>query len=523
MQIEMAIFFVFVSLNAQAQKTQTNCTKYNVAMDSGHDYLIKKDYDKALTEFQAAQIAARECGITKREPADELKKVFEGLQKQRDEADSAKKVAVKSAIETKRALINATNQKLRADSALAKAEKLIHAFYFYDGKFALALKEIKGEKKYGFIDTLGNEVISYKYDKAEQFDNTGFARVKKKYPNKIDSLIDYLLDTTGKEYNIAYKLADLNKDITALDLSGEQLDSFPLEILQYTQLQVLLFGRQYFTILPSGIAQLKDLQILDLSVDSLRALPPEIGQLKNLQTLNLKYKTFTGLLPEIGQLKALQTLNLLGTVNMYNKQFTALPPGIGQLKALQTLNLSQNHLESLPSEIGQLTALQILNLDNNQLTVLPPEIGLLINLQELDLSHNIGGALTTGMPELKLTVLPPQIGQLKNLQILNLHDNHLTFLPVEIGKLENLQILDLSGDSWENTTNKLEVLPSEIGQLKNLIELNLRFNKLTTLPSEIGQLKNLQKLDLTGNPIPESELKQIHSLLPHCVVTVANF
>ncbi len=94
MQIKIVIFFAFICLNVQAQKTQSNCTKYNVAMDSGHEYLNKKNYDKALTEFQAAQIAARECGITKSEPADELKKVFEGLKKQRDEADSSKKVAV---------------------------------------------------------------------------------------------------------------------------------------------------------------------------------------------------------------------------------------------------------------------------------------------------------------------------------------------------------------------------------------------------------------------------------------------
>ena len=39
-----------------------------------------------------------------------------------------------------------------ANTALETAEKIINAFYFYDGKFALAYKN----KKYGFIDKTGN-------------------------------------------------------------------------------------------------------------------------------------------------------------------------------------------------------------------------------------------------------------------------------------------------------------------------------------------------------------------------------
>jgi len=186
MQIKMSILFIFFCLKMQAQ---TNCAKYDMAMDSGYKYLNKRDYDKALTEFQAAQIAARECGIAIDKPAAELKKVFEGLKSQRDEADSAKKVALKSAIETKSALNIARDEKQRADSALAQANKLINAFYFYDGKLALALKEVQfiprrsryilHVKRYGFINKEGRAVIDYKYEKAEQFDYTGFAKVKK--------------------------------------------------------------------------------------------------------------------------------------------------------------------------------------------------------------------------------------------------------------------------------------------------------------------------------------------------------
>jgi tetratricopeptide (TPR) repeat protein len=55
-------------------------------MNAGNEYLAGKNYDKALIEFQAAQIAARECGFVKSEPANKLKEVFKGLTAQRDEA-----------------------------------------------------------------------------------------------------------------------------------------------------------------------------------------------------------------------------------------------------------------------------------------------------------------------------------------------------------------------------------------------------------------------------------------------------
>jgi hypothetical protein len=92
MQIFITIFLAFLCLNVQAQ----NCPKYDKAMNAGHNYLNKTkqpDYDKALIEFQAAQIAARECGIITDKPAIELKKVFDGLKKQRDDAVNAKREA----------------------------------------------------------------------------------------------------------------------------------------------------------------------------------------------------------------------------------------------------------------------------------------------------------------------------------------------------------------------------------------------------------------------------------------------
>lgn len=96
MQIKITILFAFICLTSHAQKTQKNCPKYDTALKNGYEYLSKKSYDKALIEFQAAQIAARECGIAADEPANELKKVFEGLSAQKKEAINQRDAAIKA-------------------------------------------------------------------------------------------------------------------------------------------------------------------------------------------------------------------------------------------------------------------------------------------------------------------------------------------------------------------------------------------------------------------------------------------
>jgi len=120
MKINFLILFSFLCLNSEAQKT---CLKYDEAMKKGYEFLNKKNYEKALPEFQAAQIAARECGISPDKPADELKKVFEGFKFQRDEAVKQKNAAIRANLlaraETKRANENAASAKL----AQEKTEK----------------------------------------------------------------------------------------------------------------------------------------------------------------------------------------------------------------------------------------------------------------------------------------------------------------------------------------------------------------------------------------------------------------
>jgi Leucine-rich repeat (LRR) protein len=82
-------------------------------------------------------------------------------------------------------------------------------------------------------------------------------------------------------------------------------------------------------------------------------------------------------------------------------------------------------------------------------------------------------------------------------------------VPIEIKKLKNIHKLYI--EECELTS-----LPEEICELKYLQVLHIQRNKITQLPQNIGKLRNLKELNLGSNPIPESEIKRVQTLLPNC-------
>ena len=213
-------------------------------------------------------------------------------------------IIVKQSLETGRA-------KQKAQQEYQRVEKLINAFYFYDGKFALACgeKEQKGQKEkvFYFINENGDAIDALGYwDKAEQFDeSTGFAEVVKSGEYKGQPDITYLIDTLGNRYKYTNKIDELDNTIQALDLSGQNLSELPKKMTNYT-----------------------NLKYLNLNLNELRTLPVEIGKLTKLTRLYLR-----------------------------NNKITSLPPEIGELTKLTQLELSFNELISLPTEIENLTNL----------------------------------------------------------------------------------------------------------------------------------------------------------------------
>ena len=395
----------------------------------------------------------------------------------------------------------------QAEEALQVAENIRNALYFYEDRYGLAYKD----KEYYFIDKDGQEHENLgKWEKAEPFGDKGLAKVEKAGG-------PFLVDTTGQYYKVAYSLKYLKNNITALDLRGIPLDSFPIQILNYPQLKILILDGDYsnpnsIIKLPAGIQSLENLEVLSLKYCKIKSLLPGIGQLKQLISLDLGSNELSALLPEIGQLQQLTRLDLSSNV------LSALPPEIGQLHQLSELSLIGNQLSALPPEIGQLQQLTELNLKSNALSDLPSEIGQLQQLTRLDLSYNPLSELPSEIGQLQqlsrlnlmysgLIDLPSEIGQLQQLSSLNLSYNPLSELPSEIVRLQRLSRLYLR-------SSRLSELPSEIGQLKTLTSLDLSYNRLSELPSEIGQLQQLNRLNLRSNRLSElpSEIGQLQQL-----------
>jgi len=386
MKRDLLFLFMFLPLVVISQTCEEKIAIAKKTKDGG-------DYRLALKQFNAA---AADCGSAKSaEIEKQILEIYDKIEGLRNDALKAKtraETAEKNSLAEKEKALAAEAETKRA---FQKADKLINAFYFYSDRFALAFKN----NQFYFIDKNGDPVSKLgRYDKSDQFDYiTGFAKV-------ITQGEDFLLDTLRNNYHLVYALADLNPNATALDLRGKQLESFPNEIFQHTQLKVLILNNGYFEkqrlTLPRAIKGLGNLQVIHLTHCHLDSLPVEIGVLKNLQSLTV-----------------------LGN------QLTSIPAELVNLLKLQDLDLGSNQLTSIPVEFGKLQKLQYLDLGSNQLTSIPTEFGKLQKLKELRLYEN------------QITEVPAELGKLQNLQFLHLSGNKLTKIPPELSKLQNLQWL----------------------------------------------------------------------------------
>jgi hypothetical protein len=218
---------------AQNNEACTQRLKDAASAEKGGDYLA------ALRIYTAARSYC--TGNTVDEKIEAMLKKIDGLLV---EAEQEKEITAR--------------EKLRSDSL---AQAILDKIYFYNNRFGLAYD--KNKRGYGFIDRNLNTKIEFKYNEALPFDDIGFAKVKR-YDEE-GNPIDYLIDTLGRKYRVAYEVEQLKAGIVALDLRNRQLNRLPNTVFQHTDLQVLL-----------------------LSDNQLTSLPPEIGQLNNLQELYLR-------------------------------------------------------------------------------------------------------------------------------------------------------------------------------------------------------------------------------------------
>ncbi|MCF8247217.1 MAG: AAA family ATPase [Saprospiraceae bacterium] len=152
-----------------------------------------------------------------------------------------------------------------AKNANKKANKLTDAYFFYDDKFALAFK---GASFY-FMDRNGDSFAKLgKWDNAEQFDiYTGYARVIKRELDEYRP-VNYLLDTLGNTYRVAFDSRDISNKISAIDLSRKEISTVPDEVFSCTHLRLLILNDNRIDSIPFKISRLKHLEKLVFTSNS---------------------------------------------------------------------------------------------------------------------------------------------------------------------------------------------------------------------------------------------------------------
>ena len=426
----------------------SQCPKYHQAMKAGKVLLEKKAFEKALIEFQAAQIAARECQIVKNEPTIMLQAAFDRIQSQRDIAIEAEKKALES---TQIAILEkqkAELARLQADSAYVKAEELkemaikqeeealllnkklsrtikrntalVGGVYFYANNYGLGYN-VQTQRFY-YFDTLGKAHFQDKnltFYEAEQFNNSGYARIREQETTRRYSYFD----TLGLFYPIAQNVNQINEKTVFVELSDENLKKIPNRLWKKRFLK------------SSSNQRTSLIKSIDLSRNNIYKIPKKVKYLNGVEVLNLSENQINHFPKSLTQLEKITILNLSNETSYlyFGNRISRLPKGINHLKKLHQLNLNYHDLSKLPNSFSKLEKLEELSLRRNNFRRFPMEVLDLKNLKRLDLSGN------------KIKKLPVDFSRMKSLEILNLSGNPIDEKEITQLKktLPNLQIIQV--------------------------------------------------------------------------------
>jgi len=198
-------------------------------------------------------------------------------------------------------------------------------------------------------------------------------------PHSIHTLILYQNQLVDVPLNVS-----IFKNLKVVDISSNRLKRLP-DILLSFPLSTLIAKNNLLNneSLPKSFESVSGtLKNLNLSGNNLTHFPLQILEASNLLFVYLGGNRIESIPKEIAALSRLEVLSMGGNI------LSEVHPAVGQLKYLKALILSDNLLESLPAAIASLKNLKTLQLHKNRLRTLPTEIISLKCLCELSLRDN---------------------------------------------------------------------------------------------------------------------------------------
>uniref|UniRef100_A0A669AWA1 non-specific serine/threonine protein kinase n=1 Tax=Oreochromis niloticus TaxID=8128 RepID=A0A669AWA1_ORENI len=320
----------------------------------------------------------------------------------------------------------------------------------------------KEKERIHLLDLSGNELNSLSCL------NDGFVQQQLWHIHRLDLSYNCLLEFPSE-------LCLSLKNLTRLDLQGNQLQSLPQELLSLPSLSMLNASRNcvgpQLTFDPEVTCP--KLKQLNLSFNKITTFPFELGRtMHTLEELYMEGNCITELctplcLPEIKLLDVskngvenisadfLRSCPKLETLNVSMNKLCSL----SRLPSkIMTLKLANNSFASIPEAVLELPVLRSVDMRTNSIVVLPgPASWVSSIIRELMFSQNCIQTLDLSGPIHKWT----------RLEKLHLSANRLTEIPPQIGLLEGLTSLDVS-----HNTN-LRSFPDEMGKLSRLWDLPL--------------------------------------------------
>ncbi len=127
-----------------------------------------------------------------------------------------------------------------------------------------------------------SKISNLKFKPAMQFGN----------PIKLWHTIPFNFKFITAFSNLEEALAADPENVKELNLKGQNLQMFPMEVIKFTNLRRLELGNNQLTVIPSEISQLNQLSYLGLSRNQLTALPDAVLGMPSLEKIMVEGNLF---------------------------------------------------------------------------------------------------------------------------------------------------------------------------------------------------------------------------------------